>query len=200
MKKGLFFLISALYIYSSSIIAVTYNSEKKIFVQELVDDAVKTLSDTSLTKEEKDEAIEKIALENVDIKALGLYTLGNIRKDLDEDTINKYQELFQKYFLKSLTSRLNDYSSQKFEVFDSDQKSSNYTIVNSKIPESLKSPEIKIDWRVYTKNPEKPLIRDLIVEGLSLARTQKEEFASILNSNNNDINALIQKLREFVSN
>ena len=200
MKKGLFFLISALYIYSSSIIAVTYNSEPKIFVQELVDDAVKTLSDTSLTKEEKDEAIEKIALENVDIKALGLYTLGNIRKDLDEDTINKYQELFQKYFLKSLTSRLNDYSSQKFEVFDSDQKSSNYTIVNSKIPESLKSPEIKIDWRVYTKNPEKPLIRDLIVEGLSLARTQKEEFASILNSNNNDINALIQKLREFVSN
>ena len=200
MKKGLFFLIPVLYIYSSSIIAVTYNSEPKIFIQELVDDAVKTLSDTSLTKEEKEEAIEKIALENVDIKALGLYTLGNIRKDLDENTINKYQELFQKYFLKSLTSRLNDYSSQKFEVFDSDQKSSNYTIVNSKIPESLKSPEIKIDWRVYTKNPQKPLIRDLIVEGLSLARTQKEEFASILNSNNNDINVLIQKLSEFVSN
>ena len=200
MKKGLFFLIPVLYIYSSSIIAVTYNSEPKIFIQELVDDAVKTLSDTSLTKEEKEEAIEKIALENVDIKALGLYTLGNIRKDLDENTINKYQELFQKYFLKSLTSRLNDYSSQKFEVFDSDQKSSNYTIVNSKIPESLKSPEIKIDWRIYTKNPQKPLIRDLIVEGLSLARTQKEEFASILNSNNNDINVLIQKLSEFVSN
>ena len=200
MKKGLFFLIPVLYIYSSSIIAVTYNSEPKIFIQELVDDAVKTLSDTSLAKEEKEEAIEKIALENVDIKALGLYTLGNIRKDLDENTINKYQELFQKYFLKSLTSRLNDYSSQKFEVFDSDQKSSNYTIVNSKIPESLKSPEIKIDWRVYTKNPQKPLIRDLIVEGLSLARTQKEEFASILNSNNNDINVLIQKLSEFVSN
>ena len=199
MKKGLFFLIPVLYIYSSSIIAVTYNSEPKIFIQELVDDAVKTLSDTSLTKEEKEEAIEKIALENVDIKALGLYTLGNIRKDLDENTINKYQDLFQKYFLKSLTSRLNDYSSQKFEVFDSDQKSSNYTIVNSKIPESLKSPEIKIDWRVYTKNPQKPLIRDLIVEGLSLARTQKEEFASILNSNNNEIDALIDKLKEFTS-
>ena len=198
MKKGLFFLIPVLYIYSSSIIAVTYNSEPKIFIQELVDDAVKTLSDTSLTKEEKEEAIEKIALENVDIKALGLYTLGNIRKDLDENTINKYQELFQKYFLKSLTSRLNDYSSQKFEVFDSDQKSSNYTIVNSKIPESLKSPEIKIDWRVYTKNPQKPLIRDLIVEGLSLARTQKEEFSSILSSNNNDINILILKLDEFL--
>ena len=113
--------------------------------------------------------------------------------------MNKYQDLFQKYFLKSLTSRLTDYSSQKFEVFDAEQKSSNYTIVNSKITESLKSPEIKIDWRVYTKNPQKPLIRDLIVEGLSLARTQKEEFASILNSNNNDVSALINKLQEFIS-
>ena len=200
MKKGLFFLIPILYLYSSSIIAVTYNSEPKIFVQELVDDAVKSLSDKSLTKEEKNEAIKKIALENVDIKALGLYTLGSIRKDLDENTMNDYQELFQKYFLKSLTSRLTDYSSQKFEVFDSEQKSSNYTIVKSKIPESLKSPEINIDWRIYTKNPQKPLIRDLIVEGLSLARTQKEEFASILNSNNNDVNVLINKLQEFISN
>ena len=200
MKKGLFFLIPVLYLYSSSIIALTYNSEPKIFIQELVDDAVKSLSDKSLTKEEKNEAIKKIALENVDIKALGLYTLGSIRKDLDENTINKYQELFQKYFLKSLTSRLTDYSSQKFEVFDSEQKSSNYTIVKSKIPESLKSPEINIDWRIYTKNPQKPLIRDLIVEGLSLARTQKEEFASILNSNNNDVNVLINKLQEFISN
>ena len=200
MKKGLFFLIPILYLYSSSIIAVTYNSEPKTFVQELVDDAVKTLSDKSLTDEEKNEAIKKIAIENVDIKALGLYTLGSIRKDLDENTMNDYQELFQKYFLKSLTSRLTDYSSQKFEVFDSEQKSSNYTIVKSKIPESLKSPEINIDWRIYTKNPQKPLIRDLIVEGLSLARTQKEEFASILNSNNNDVNVLINKLQEFISN
>ena len=200
MKKGLFFLIPIIYLYSSSIIAVTYNSEPKIFVQELVDDAVKSLSDKSLTNEEKNEAIKKIALENVDIKALGLYTLGSIRKDLDEKTMNNYQELFQKYFLKSLTSRLTDYSSQKFEVFDSEQKSSNYTIVKSKIVESLKSPEINIDWRIYTKNPQKPLIRDLIVEGLSLARTQKEEFASILNSNNNDVNVLINKLQEFISN
>ena len=200
MKKRLLFLIPIFYFYLSTIIAVTYNSEPKIFVQELVDDAVKSLSDKSLTEEEKNDAIEKIALENVDIKALGLYTLGNVRKDLDENTMNEYQELFQKYFLKSLTSRLTDYSSQKFEVIDSEQKSSNYTIVNSKIAESLKSPEIKIDWRIYTKNPQKPLIRDLIVEGLSLARTQKEEFASILNSNNNDVNALIKKLQEFVSN
>ena len=200
MKKGLFFLIPVFYLYSSSVISVTYNSEPKIFVQELVDDAIKSLSDKSLTEEEKSEVIKEIALENVDIKALGLYTLGNIRKNLDENTMSKYQELFQKYFLKSLTSRLTDYASQKFEVYGSEQKSSNYTIVNSKIVESLKSPEIKIDWRIYTKNPQKPLIRDLIVEGLSLARTQKEEFASILNSNNNDVNALMNKLQEFISN
>ena len=200
MKKRLFFLIPFLYFYLTSVIAVTYNSEPKFFIQELVDDAIKSLSDKSLTKEEKSEVIKKIALENVDIKALGLYTLGNIRNNLDENTMSNYQELFQKYFLKSLTSRLTDYASQKFEVYGSEQKSSNYTIVNSKIVESLKSPEIKIDWRIYTKNPQKPLIRDLVVEGLSLARTQKEEFASILNSNNNDVNVLINKLQEFISN
>ena len=200
MKKKLIFLLSTFILFSVPLKAVTYNSEPKIFIQELVNDAIKTLSDKSLTLTEKNESIEKIAIENVDIKALGLYTLGKIRKDLDEKTINSYQDLFQKYFLKSLTSRLTDYSSQKFEVLESEQKSSNYTIVKSKIAESVKSPEIKVDWRVYTKNPQKPLIRDLIVEGLSLARTQKEEFASILNSNNNDVNALIEKLREFVSN
>ena len=199
MKKRLFFLASIIFLYFNSLIAVTYNSEPKIFIQELVDDAIKTLSDKSITLEEKNTTIKKIALENVDIKALGLYTLGKIRKDLDENTLNKYQELFQNYFLKSLSSRLTDYSSQKFEVLESEQKSSNYTIVKSKIAECVKSPEIKIDWRIYTKNPQKPLIRDLIVEGLSLARTQKEEFASILNSNNNEINALIDKLEEFIS-
>tara|TARA_B100001057_G_scaffold464419_1_gene519598 strand:+ start:276 stop:878 length:603 start_codon:yes stop_codon:yes gene_type:complete len=199
MKKKLFILLSIFFLYFSSLTAVTYNSEPKIFIEELINDAVKTLSDKSLTLEEKNEIIEKIALENVDIKGLGLYTLGKIRKDLDENTINKYQNLFEKYFLKSLTSRLSDYSSQKFEVINSEQKSSNYTIVKSKIAESLKSPEIKINWRIYTKNPQKPLIRDLIVEGLSLARTQKEEFASILNSNNNDVNVLISKLQEFIS-
>ena len=200
MKKKLFFLISISLIFFNSLTAVTYNSEPKIFIQELVDDAIKTLGDKSLTINEKNEAVKKIATENVDIKALGLYTLGKIRKNLDESTIDKYQDLFEKYFLKSLTSRLTDYSSQKFQVLESEQKSSNYTIVKSKISESVKSPEIKVDWRVYTKNPQKPLIRDLIVEGLSLARTQKEEFASILNSNNNDINILINKLQEFVSN
>ena len=200
MKKKLFFLLSIFLLHFNTLTAVTYNSEPKIFIQELVDDAIKTLSDKSLTLEEKNSIIEKIASENVDVKGLGLYTLGKIRKDLDEQTLKTYQELFEKYFLKSLTSRLTDYSSQKFEVIDSEQKSSNYTIVKSKIAESAKSPEIKIDWRVYTKNPQNPKIRDLIVEGLSLARTQKEEFASILNSNNNDINALIKRLEEFISN
>ena len=200
MKKKLFFLTSIFFLYFNSLIAVTYNSEPKIFIQELVDDAVKTLSDKSLTSEEKNSFIQKIAIENVDIEGLGLYTLGKIRKDLDESTLSTYQKLFEKYFLKSLTSRLTDYSSQKFEVLESEQKNSNYTIVKSKIAESVKSPEIKIDWRVYTKNPQKPLIRDLIVEGLSLARTQKEEFSSILSSNNNDVKALISKLEEFVSN
>ena len=200
MKKKFFFLLLIFFLNFSFLAAVTYNSEPKIFIQELVDDAVKTLGDKSLTQEEKNNEIKKIAIENVDIKALGLYTLGKIRKDLDENTINRYQSLFEKYFLKSLTSRLTDYSSQKFEVTESEQKSSNYTIVKSKIAESVKSPEIKIDWRVFTKNPQKPLIRDLIVEGLSLARTQKEEFASILNSNDNDIDALINKLQEFISN
>ncbi len=198
--KKFFSVIFILLLNNNVANSVTYNSNPKIFIEELVQDAVKTLSDNSISAEEKNLAIEEIALENVDIQALGLYTLGNIRKEIDQNTLEMYQKLFQKYFLKSLTSRLTDYSSQKFEVVDSIQKSSNYTIVNSKIAESVKSPEIKIDWRVYTKNPDKPLIRDLIVEGLSLARTQKEEFASILKTNNNDINALIQKLEKFIEN
>ena len=199
MTKKFFFSLLIIFLYFSSAHSVTYNSEPKIFIQELVDDAIKTLSDTSLTIEEKHKFVEKVAKENVDIDGLSLYTLGKIRKDLDSEILSEYQNLFENYFLKSLTSRLTDYSSQKFEVIDSDQKNANYTIVNSRIVESKKSPEIKIDWRIYTKNPQKPLIRDLIVEGLSLARTQKEEFASILNSNNNDINALLIKLNEFIS-
>ena len=149
-------------------------------------------------KQTKKKKIESIALENVDIDALGMYTLGEIRKTLDQDVLKKYKELFKNYFLKSLTSRLTDYSKNKFEVMSSEQKSETYTIVRSKIAESSSQPEIKIDWRVYTKDPSKPLIRDLIVEGLSLAKTQKEEFASILSSNNNNINILLQKLEEFI--
>ena len=177
-----------------------YSSDPKSFITELVNEAIGKLSSTSLSKEEKALFIEEIALNNVDIKALGLYTLGELRKSSEKEDIENYQQAFKKYFLKSLTSRLSDYSSSKFEVIEAEQKSSNYTIIRSKIYPDDGSPEIKIDWRVYTKNPEKPLIRDLIVEGLSLARTQKEEFASILSSNNNDINILISKLQEFVNN
>ena len=178
----------------------SYNSDPKIFINELVDEAIKTLSDKNISKIDKRERIAAIALENIDINALGMYTLGNARKTLDQDTLDKYKKLFEKYFLKSLTSRLTDYSDQKFEVTDSDEKSEVYTIVNSKILKSLSQPEIKIDWRVYTKDLSKPLIRDLIVEGLSLAKTQKEEFASILSSNGNDINILFLKLEEFINN
>ena len=177
-----------------------YSSNPKEFVLELVSDAISKLSDKSLSKEQKTEYVENIALENVDIKALSLYTLGELRKTLTEKEILSYQSSFEKYFLKSLTSRLTDYSSSKFEIVGSEQKSSNYTIISSKITPEDESPEIKVDWRIYTKNPEKPLIRDLIVEGLSLARTQKEEFSSILSSNNNDIEILTKKLNEFVSN
>ncbi len=199
MKKISSVLILFLLIFKSSL-ANTYSSDPQMFVQELVNDSINKLSDKNLTKEEKANFIEKLASENVDITALGLYTLGELRKSADKNDILKYQEKFQKYFLKSLTSRLTDYSSNEFKVISAEKKSSNYTIVKSIIAKNDKQPEIKIDWRIYTKNPEKPLIRDLIVEGLSLARTQKEEFASILSSNNNDINILIIKLEEFIKN
>jgi len=197
MRKLSSTLISFLLLLQSSLWA--YSSNPKDFVNELVNDAINTLSDKNLNKEQKSAFIEKIALENVDINALGLYTLGELRKSSKENDISKFKISFEKYFLKSLTSRLTDYSSSKFEVLGEDKKSANYTIVSSKVEPLDGGPEIKIDWRIYTKNPEKPLIRDLIVEGLSLARTQKEEFASILSSNNNDINILISKLEEFIN-
>lgn len=199
MKRFLLLIVSV-FLITNAVNAVEYNSDPKTFITELIDDAVKILSDKSVTEEDKNKAIEKIAKKNVDIKAIGLYTLGNLRKTLEKEKLNEYQILFEKYFLKTLTSRLKDYSSQKFEVFNAEQKSAKYTIVYSKITESSTQPEIKVNWRVYTKNPTKPLIRDLIVEGLSLAKVQKEEFTSILNSNNNDINFLLNKLKEFVSN
>ena len=197
--KRLFYIALSVLILTINLNAVSYNSEPKIFITELVEDAIKILSDKNISQENKAKQIEKIALENVDIEALGMYTLGDIRKTLDKKTLNTYKNLFQKYFLKSLTSRLTDYSENKFLVMEAEQKSSKYTIVRSKILETSSQPEVKIDWRVYTKDPLKPLIRDLVVEGLSLARTQKEEFASIISSNNNDINFLFKKLTEFIS-
>ncbi len=198
MKK-LSLILIVFFFLSNSIFASTYSSDPKMFVSELVNDAISKLSDKNLSEEEKATFIKNIALENVDINALGLYTLGELRKSTDKNSLESYQQAFQKYFLKSLTSRLTDYSSNKFEIINAEKKSSNYTIVKSRIIGNDNQPEIKIDWRVYTKNPDKPLIRDLIVEGLSLARTQKEEFSSILNSNNNDINILITKLKEFLN-
>ena len=198
MKRLGIYIISSLFIFQSCLFAYSSNPEK--LISELVGEVIIKLSDKNLNKDNKADFIEKVALENVDINALGLYTLGELRKSSDKQTINKYQQAFEKYFLKSLVSRLTDYSTGKFDVLDADKKSSNYTIVRSKITPKDGGPEIKIDWRIYTKNPDKPLIRDLIVEGLSLARTQKEEFASILNSNNNDINILIKKLIEFAEN
>ena len=198
MKRILVYLFSISIFFQSSLLA--YSSNPTDFVKELVNDAIDKLADKNLNEDQKALFIEEVALENVDINALGLYTLGELRKSSNKDTILLYQKTFEKYFLKSLTSRLTDYSSSKFEILGEDKKSANYTIVNSRITPNDGGPEIKIDWRIYTKNPEKPLIRDLIVEGLSLARTQKEEFASILNSNNNEIAILIKKLEEFVNN
>jgi len=198
MRKFFFlFIIPFLFLINSPL--YSYSADPKEFVVELVNEAISKLSDKNLTDEEKSDFIEQIALENVDINALGLYTLGELRKSTEKDKIRNYQIAFEKYFLKSLTSRLKDYSESKFEIVSEDKKSSNYTIVSSKIIPVDGSPEIKIDWRIYTKNKDKPLIRDLIVEGLSLARTQKEEFSSILSSNNNDIEFLILKLTEFVA-
>ena len=198
MKRTVVCLVSLFLFFSSSLQA--YSTNPKDFVNELVNDAISKLADKNLNKEQKTNFIKKIALENVDINALSLYTLGELRKSSKKDDIVNYKKSFEKYFLKSLTSRLTDYSSSKFEILGEDKKSANYTIINSKVTPVDGGPEIIIDWRIYTKNPEKPLIRDLIVEGLSLARTQKEEFASILSSNDNDIKILITKLNEFVNN
>ena len=196
MSKLKFLLVFILLLVNNSLQAYSSNPEE--FINELVNDAISKLSDKNLTDDQKSKFIKNLALKNVDINALGLYTLGELRKSSDKSIILKYQQSFEKYFLKSLTSRLTDYSSSKFEIIGADKKSANYTIISSKIIPENGDPQIKIDWRIYTKNPEKPLIRDLIVEGLSLARTQKEEFASILSSNNNEIEILITKLEEFV--
>ena len=195
MKKLRILSISFFLLFFSNSYLHSYSSDPKEFVTELVNEAISKLADKNLTKMEKEQFIE-----NVDIDALALYTLGELRKTSEKQDVKNYQIVFEKYFLKSLTSRLSDYSTSIFEVVSSDKKSSNYTIISSVVIPKDGSPKIKIDWRIYTKNPEKPLIRDLIVEGLSLARTQKEEFSSILSSNNNDINILISKLEEFVKN
>ena len=168
----------------------------KVFFQEIVDDAKKILI-ASNSKEFKSEKLTEMAKEKVDIIGIGYYSLGSYRKALNDEQKEKYNLLFKDYFLKSFTSRLSDYSDPKINVLSSEKKNENYTIVYSVLLATDKKPEVKMDWRVYTKNPQKLLIRDVIIEGLSLARTQKEEFSSIIENNSGDINALFIKLKEF---
>ena len=170
-----------------------------VFVQSTVNRASKILSE-NISKDEKINKLKIIAEETVDIRGIGFYTLGSIRKNLDDNQKKKYSKLFREYFLKSFSSRLSEYTNPEIDVLSKEVLSENYTIVNSLLKGTSERPEVKIDWRVYTKNPENPLIRDLIIEGLSLARTQKEEFASILNSNDNKIDALFKTLEEFSKN
>ena len=177
----------------------SHSIEPDVFVQSTVNRASEILS-KDISKEEKINQLKVIAKETVDINGVGFYSLGSVRKNLDDNQKNKYLELFEDYFLKSFSSRLSEYSNPKIDVQDKDVLNKNYTIVKSILVATSDRPEIKIDWRIYTKNPDNPLIRDLIIEGLSLARTQKEEFASILNSNDGDINALYEALETFANN
>ena len=189
-------LIVFLYLFNFN---YSYSIEPDIFVQSTVNRASKVLSE-NISKEEKINELKLIAKETVDIRGIGFYTLGPIRKTLNDDQKKKYSILFEKYFLKSFSSRLAEYTNPEIDVQSKEILSKNYTIVNSLLKGTSERPEVNIDWRIYTKNPDNPLIRDLIIEGLSLARTQKEEFSSILNSNDNNINALFKTLEEFSKN
>jgi phospholipid transport system substrate-binding protein len=170
--------------------------EPDVFVQSTVNRASKLLSD-NITREEKIKQLQLIAKDTVDINGIGFYSLGAARKNLNDSDKKKYSVLFEKYFLKSFASRLAEYTNPEIDVYAKEVLNKNYTIVKSTLKGTDERPEINIDWRIYTKKPEKPLIRDLIIEGLSLARTQKEEFASVLNTNNGDINSLFKTLEEF---
>ena len=188
--------IIALYIL---VLNPSYSLEPDVFVQSTVNRASKILSE-NISKEQKIEQLKYIAKETVDIKGVGFYSLGSARKALNEDQKKIYSKLFESYFLKSFSSRLAEYTNPEIEVNNKEILNENYTIVNSILVSTSERPEVKIDWRVYTKNKNNPLIRDLIIEGLSLARTQKEEFSSILNSNDGNINALFETLEEFSKN
>ena len=176
-----------------------YSMQPDVFVQSTVNRASEILS-KNISKEEKTNGLKIIAKETVDIMGVGFYSLGSARKNLNDNQKQKYFDLFEDYFLKSFSSRLSEYTNPKIEVQSKKIINEDYTIVNSVLVSTSDRPEVKIDWRIYTKNPDNPLIRDLIIEGLSLARTQKEEFASILNSNDGDINALFKTLENFTKN
>ncbi len=182
-----------------SISSVSISIEPDIFVQSTVNRASKLLGE-NISKDEKIEKLKSIAKETVDIRGIGFYTLGSKRKSLNEDEKRRYAELFEEYFLKSFSSRLAEYTNPEIDVTNKEKINDNYTIVNSLLKATNERPEINIDWRIYTKDPNNPLIRDLIIEGLSLARTQKEEFASVLSSNDGNIDALFKVLEEFSNN
>ncbi|SVC81940.1 uncharacterized protein METZ01_LOCUS334794 [marine metagenome] len=198
MKKKFFIIV--FFVFFSFITpnkSNAYSSDPKQFIAEIVSEAKKILVETN-SQEFKTQELSEMALKTVDIKGIGYYTLGNYRKQLSDDQKETYSVLFEKYFLKSFTSRLTDYSEPKIDVLSAEILNAKYTIVKSVLLADDKKPEVKIEWRVYTKNPDKPLIRDLIIEGLSLARTQKEEFASVIESNNGDISKLFITLQEFI--
>ena len=196
MKKKFFIIV--FFIFGLTQKSFSYSSDPKQFIQEIVDEAKKVLIETN-SKEFKTKKLSEMALETVDIKGVAYYSLGNYKKELNDEQMKKYLSLFEKYFLKSFTSRLTDYSDPKIEVLSTDVLNTKYTIVKSLLLATDKKPAVNIEWRVYTKNPDKPLIRDLIIEGLSLARTQKEEFASVIESNNGDITKLFITLEEFIT-
>ena len=188
----LFFLVFCLFLTNLS-----QAIEPDVFVQSTVNRASQTLS-KDISKKEKMLELQELAKDTVDIKGIGFYTLGKYRKEITSDQKKQYSILFENYFLKSFSSRLAEYSNPKINVTSKEKKNENYTIVSSILVATNDRPEVKIDWRIYTKNPNKPLIRDLIIEGLSLARTQKEEFSSIIKNNDNSINALFQSLEKFI--
>ena len=196
MKNKFFIII--FFIFGLTQKSFSYSTDPKQFIQEVVDEAKQILVETN-TKEFKTKKLSEMALKTVDIKGIGYYSLGNYRKKLNEEQMKEYLVLFEKYFLKSFTSRLTDYSDPKIDVLSTEVLNPKYTIVKSILLATDKKPAVNIEWRVYTKNPDKPLIRDLIIEGLSLARTQKEEFASVIETNNGDITKLFITLREFVA-
>jgi phospholipid transport system substrate-binding protein len=195
-KKILTFLIFL--VISFSYITKAYSIEADTFVQSTVNRATKTLGG-NLTKEERVKRLKKIARDTVDIRGIGFYSLGAHRKNLSDEQLKKYEKVFTEYFLKSFSSRLAEYSNPEIEVNFKKKINENYTIVSSTLVATDSRPEVKIEWRVYTKNPDNLLIRDLIIEGLSLARTQKEEFSSIINSNDGNIDALLNNLENFVT-
>ena len=197
MKLKKIFISFAFFIITFSIINNSYSIEPDIFVQSTVNRASQAL-DNKFSKKEKINKLKNIARETVDIEGIGQYTLGSYRKKITSNQKKEYSFLFEKYFLKSFASRLAEYSNPEIEVKSKKKINENYTMVSSTLISTEQRPEVKIDWRIYTKNSENPLIRDLIIEGLSLARTQKEEFSSIIESNDGDINALFATLKEFI--